>query len=38
VFNHMIGVQVMHTRFVAADVPAQARAKARELGWSARAD
>jgi asparagine synthase (glutamine-hydrolysing) len=37
VFNHMIGVQVLHAHFVATDVPAAARAKARELGWSARA-
>ena len=37
VFNHMIGVQVLHEQFVATDVPAQARAKARELGWSAEA-
>ncbi|MHA7835928.1 MAG: asparagine synthase-related protein, partial [bacterium] len=35
VFNHLIGVQVLHARFVAADIPSQARAKARELGWSA---
>jgi asparagine synthase (glutamine-hydrolysing) len=35
VFNHMIGVQVLHDRFVATDVPAQARARAKELGWSA---
>jgi len=35
VFNHMIGVQILHARLVAADVPAMARAKARELGWSA---
>jgi asparagine synthase (glutamine-hydrolysing) len=35
VFNHLIGVQVMHERFVAADIPALARARARELGWSA---
>jgi len=35
VFNHMIGVQVLHAHFVAADVPALARARARELGWSA---
>jgi len=33
--NHMIGVQIMHRRFVAADVPAEARAKAAELGWAA---
>ena len=37
VFNHMIGVQVLHDRFVATDVPAQARARAKELGWSANA-
>jgi asparagine synthase (glutamine-hydrolysing) len=37
VFNHTIGVQVLHEQFVATDVPAQARARARELGWSARA-
>jgi asparagine synthase (glutamine-hydrolysing) len=36
VFNHLIGVQVMHERLVAADVPALARQRARELGWSAR--
>jgi len=35
VFNHMIGVQVLYRHFVATDVPAQARARARELGWSA---
>jgi asparagine synthase (glutamine-hydrolysing) len=33
VINHMLGVQVLHRHFVAADVPAQARAKAQELGW-----
>jgi asparagine synthase (glutamine-hydrolysing) len=35
VINHMLGVQVLHRHFVAADVPLQARQKARELGWSA---
>ncbi|MCA9509670.1 MAG: asparagine synthase (glutamine-hydrolyzing) [Myxococcales bacterium] len=35
VFNHLIGVQVLHERLVAADVPAIARARADELGWSA---
>jgi len=35
VINHMIGVQVLHKHFVATDVPAQARARAAELGWSA---
>jgi asparagine synthase (glutamine-hydrolysing) len=34
-FNHMIGVQVLHTRLVAADVPAEARSKAEALGWHA---
>jgi len=33
VFNHLIGVQVLHAQFVATDVPAQARARAAELGW-----
>jgi asparagine synthase (glutamine-hydrolysing) len=35
VINHMLGVQILHTHFVAADIPAQAKAKAKELGWSA---
>ena len=34
IFNHLIGVQVLHEHFIATDVPAQARAKARELGWT----
>jgi asparagine synthase (glutamine-hydrolysing) len=33
IINHMIGVQVLHRHFVATDVPAQARARAKELGW-----
>lgn len=33
VINHMVGVQIMHDRFVAADVPAMARQKAQQLGW-----
>ncbi|MCB1863990.1 MAG: asparagine synthase (glutamine-hydrolyzing) [Chromatiales bacterium] len=37
VFNHMIGVQALHRQFVATDVPAQARAKAADLGWSVKA-
>jgi asparagine synthase (glutamine-hydrolysing) len=37
VFNHLIGIQVLHARLVAADVPAEARAKAEALGWSANA-
>ncbi|MDT8328927.1 MAG: hypothetical protein RQ750_16360, partial [Roseovarius sp.] len=35
VINHMIGVQVLHKHFVQTDVPAQARARAKELGWAA---
>ncbi len=34
VINHMLGVQIMHRQLVAADIPAQARARAAELGWS----
>lgn len=37
VFNHLIGVQVLHRHFVATDVPALAQERARELGWSAEA-
>ncbi|MBW9270946.1 MAG: asparagine synthase (glutamine-hydrolyzing) [Candidatus Thiodiazotropha sp. (ex. Lucinisca nassula)] len=33
IINHMLGVQVLHRHFVATDVPAQARAKAEQLGW-----
>jgi asparagine synthase (glutamine-hydrolysing) len=33
VINHLIGVQIMHQLFVAADVPAQARELADRLGW-----
>ena len=31
--NHLLGVQMLHRMFVAADVPAQAREMAEELGW-----
>jgi asparagine synthase (glutamine-hydrolysing) len=34
VFNHMLGVQLLHSQFVATDVPEQALAKAKSLGWS----
>ena len=34
VINHMLGVQVLHEHFVAADIPEQARLKAQELAWS----
>ena len=33
VINHMIGVQILHERFVAGDIPAEARRKAQQLGW-----
>lgn len=35
VINHLLGVQILHERFIAADIPAQARRKAEELGWRA---
>jgi asparagine synthase (glutamine-hydrolysing) len=35
VINHLIGVQVLQRHFIAADIPARARARAVELGWSA---
>ena len=34
VINHMLGVQILHRQFVATDVPAMARKKADELGWT----
>ncbi|MGD8546661.1 MAG: asparagine synthase (glutamine-hydrolyzing) [Thiohalophilus sp.] len=34
VINHMLGVQVLHKHFVATDVPALARQKADEYGWT----
>jgi asparagine synthase (glutamine-hydrolysing) len=34
VINHMLGVQILYRQFVAADVPAVARARAAELGWT----
>jgi asparagine synthase (glutamine-hydrolysing) len=33
IINHMLGVQVLHKHFIATDVPAEAKARARELGW-----
>ena len=35
VINHVIGVQIMHQKFVATDVPKQAARRAQELGWQA---
>lgn len=37
VINHMIGIQVMHDKFVRADIPAIAAERAQELGWRAAA-
>ena len=34
IINHMLGVQILHRQFVAADIPALARARAAELGWT----
>jgi asparagine synthase (glutamine-hydrolysing) len=34
VFNHMLGVQLLHSQFVATDVPEQELAKTKSLGWS----
>ena len=33
IINHMLGVQILHKHFIATDVPAEAKARARELGW-----
>jgi asparagine synthase (glutamine-hydrolysing) len=35
VINHLLGVQILHNHFIASDLPAMARRKAFELGWSA---
>ena len=35
VINHMIGIQVLHSHFVAQDVPALAQQRSEELGWAA---
>jgi asparagine synthase (glutamine-hydrolysing) len=35
VINHMLGVQILHRQFVAADIPQLARQRAEELGWRA---
>ncbi|MCP5380938.1 MAG: asparagine synthase (glutamine-hydrolyzing) [Kordiimonadaceae bacterium] len=34
VINHMLGVQILHHQFIVTDVPAQAAARAKELGWT----
>ena len=33
VINHLLGVQMLHRLFIAADIPAQARTMADQLGW-----
>ncbi len=33
VINHLLGVQIMHQHFIKADIPAQARARAQQVGW-----
>lgn len=33
IVNHMLSVQILHKHFIATDVPAQARERARDLGW-----
>jgi asparagine synthase (glutamine-hydrolysing) len=35
VINHMLGVQILHKQFIATDIPALAKQKAKELGWHA---
>jgi asparagine synthase (glutamine-hydrolysing) len=35
VINHLLGVQIMHAHFVAGNVPQQAAARAKQLGWQA---
>lgn len=35
VINHMLSVQILHSHFVATDVPAQAAERAQALGWHA---
>jgi len=35
VINHLLGVQIMHAHFVAGNVPQQAAARAKQLGWHA---
>jgi asparagine synthase (glutamine-hydrolysing) len=35
VINHLIGVQILHQQFIAADLPRRAAESAAELGWAA---
>ena len=34
IINHLIGVQILHRKFVAEDIPSLAATRAAELGWS----
>ena len=33
IFNHLLGVQILHAQFVASDIPKIARQRAKEIGW-----
>ena len=33
VINHLLGVQILHSQFIASDIPTQAAARAESLGW-----
>lgn len=33
IINHMLGIQILHEQFIATDIPALAKAQARNLGW-----
>lgn len=35
VINHVLGLQIMHEKFIAQDIPKLAAARAQELGWKA---
>lgn len=35
IINHMLGVQILHERLLAADIPEEASKKAAEVGWAA---
>ena len=35
VINHLLCVQIMHNKFIKADVPSLAAQRAEELGWAA---
>jgi len=35
IINHLLGVQILHRYFIAADIPGMAKRKAQVLGWQA---